>query len=163
MQKINRKIILFSITLIFLLCLTSVSAEDLDEKNMSSTHDTESIEYTQDYDMTNIEDNSIDNVLYSTSSSKNIKLPIKNKEKVKDSKKISIDDLNESEDYIHRINSDNLDSYFNNGVLKDEFKDSILVFNGEFVNKGIITINSPNIQIIGNNTLFKNTGFCLDS
>ena len=168
MQKINKNILLFSIILIFLLSLSSVSAEDLNKKNIcSSNEDVKSIENIQ-IDSSNgdtIENNDVDTTLCSTTSSKNDTIVKENKNKVKDSKKtLSLPDLNDcDEEYIHHIDSDNLDSYFNNGILNDGFENSILVFNGEFNDKGIIRIKSPNVQIVGNNTLFKNTVFYLDA
>ena len=49
------------------------------------------------------------------------------------------------------------------GFLKDDYADSILVFNGEFNDKGILDIKSSNVTIIGNNSLLKDTVFCLES
>ena len=71
--------------------------------------------------------------------------------------------LSEIDERTHYIDSNNLNSYLNRGVLKKQYADSTLIFSGEFNDKGIITIASPNVQIKGNNALFNNTVFCLDS
>ena len=56
-----------------------------------------------------------------------------------------------------------MDSFFADGFLKDDYADSILVFNGEFKDKGILNIRSSNVTIIGNNSLLTNTAFCIES
>ncbi|MBE6512360.1 MAG: hypothetical protein E7Z75_04325 [Methanobrevibacter olleyae] len=66
-------------------------------------------------------------------------------------------------DSVYYVDSDNFTSYFVDGVLKEEFEGSILVFNGEFVDKGVIDINSPNVIVVGSNSLLNNTVFCLQS
>lgn len=71
----------------------------------------------------------------------------------------SQDEIESSQDsYI--INQRNYKMYFDNeGVLKDEYGSKILTFNGEFTDKGVLTINSDNTKITGRNTLFNNTVF----
>ena len=71
----------------------------------------------------------------------------------------SQDEIESSQDsYI--INQRNYKMYFDNeGVLKDEYGGKILTFNGEFTDKGVLTINSDNTKITGRNTLFNNTVF----
>ena len=71
--------------------------------------------------------------------------------------------LKDSLDSVYYVDSDNLDSFFADGFLKDDYADSILVFNGEFNDKGILDIKSSNVTIIGNNSLLKDTVFCLES
>ena len=71
--------------------------------------------------------------------------------------------LKDSLDSVYNVDSDNLDSFFADGFLKDDYADSILVFNGEFNDKGILDIKSSNVTIIGNNSLLKDTVFCLES
>ena len=71
----------------------------------------------------------------------------------------SQDEIESSQDsYI--INQRNYKMYFDeDGVLKDEYGSKILTFNGEFTDKGVLTINSDNTKITGRNTLFNNTVF----
>ena len=71
--------------------------------------------------------------------------------------------LKDSSDSVYYVDNDNWDSFFADGFLKDDYADSILVFNGEFNDKGILDIKSSNVTIIGNNSLLKNTAFCLES
>ncbi len=61
----------------------------------------------------------------------------------------SQDEIESSQDsYI--INQRNYKMYFDeDGVLKDEYGSKILTFNGEFTDKGVLTINSDNTKITG--------------
>ena len=69
-------------------------------------------------------------------------------------------DTIESSQDSYIINQRNYKMYFDNeGVLKDEYGSKILTFNGEFTDKGVLTINSDNTKITGRNTLFNNTVF----
>ena len=69
-------------------------------------------------------------------------------------------DTIESAQDSYIINQRNYKMYFDNdGVLKDEYGGKILTFNGEFTDKGVLTINSDNTKITGRNTLFNNTVF----
>ncbi len=164
MQKINKIIILFSITLIFLISLSAVSAEDNSNSNIT-INDAESIDYTTtNSNIKDIEDNNDKHILCSNSSSKNKYLNTENKNRLKVSKETAnVKNSSTSENQIYYVDCDNFTDYFNNGVLKDDFKDSVLVMNGEFTDKGIITIKSSDVKVIGNNSLFNNTVFCLES
>ena len=70
-----------------------------------------------------------------------------------------------SDDSINKsfiINPDNLTSYFDDeGVLKAEYGGSILVFEGNFEEKGILTIDKNKTRITGINSTFHNTVFSL--
>ncbi len=62
------------------------------------------------------------------------------------------------------VNTRNFNMYFDNhNVLKKEYGGQIITFNGQFTDKGIITIGLPNTVVTGRNTLFNNTVFCLES
>ena len=164
MQKVKRIALLFSIFLILLVSISSVSAANADD-NLSSTVNEEIVETGIGLDECSlnypldesVEDNE-DRVLCSDSSSDGAdsKSSLKGTGNGKSSLKDSLDS-------VYYVDSDNLDSFFADGFLKDDYADSILVFNGEFNDKGILDIKSSNVTIIGNNSLLKDTVFCLES
>ena len=164
MQKVKRIALLFSIFLILLISIAAVSAANADD-NLSSGVNEEIVEtgiglddYSLDYPADgSVEDNG-DMVLCSDSSSNDE--DSKSKSSLRSTGKSSLKD---SLDSVYYVDSDNLDSFFADGFLKDDYADSILVFNGEFNDKGILDIKSSNVTIIGNNSLLKNTAFCLES
>lgn len=185
MQKRNKYIILSSLVLITLLfSLYSVSAEDINDDDSFSLADVNEFSFS-DLSVNDeaFEDN---NVLCSDSSSSKL-LAVEglesndnslngsnhkaNSKNLKDSNiNVNSKDLvgsNNSNvilmDSVYYVDSDNFTSYFDDGVLKEEFEGSILVFNGEFVDKGIIDIKSPNVVVVGSNSLLNNTVFCLES
>ena len=85
---------------------------------------------------------------------------------LKDSEpKSSENEEDSSDDSINKsfiINPDNLTSYFDDeGVLKAEYSGSILVFEGSFEEKGILTIDKNKTRITGINSTFHNTVFSL--
>ena len=164
MQKVKRIALLFSIFLILLVSISSVSAANADD-NLSSTVNEEIVETGIGLDECSlnypldesVEDNE-DRVLCSDSSSDGAdsKSSLKGTGNGKSSLKDSLDS-------VYYVDSDNLDSFFADGFLKDDYADSVLVFNGEFNDKGILDIKSSNVTIIGNNSLLKDTVFCLES
>ena len=162
MQKVKRIALLFSIFLILLISISSVYAVNADY-NLSSGVNEEIVETgigLDDYSLNvpadgSVEDNE-DRVLCSDSSSDGAD----SKSSLKGNGKSSLKD---SLDSVYNVDSDNLDSFFADGFLKDDYADSILVFNGEFNDKGILDIKSSNVTIIGNNSLLKDTVFCLES
>ena len=162
MQKVKRIALLFSIFLILLISISSVYAVNADY-NLSSTVNEEIVETGIGLDECSlnypldesVEDNE-DRVLCSDSSSDGAD----SKSSLKGNGKSSLKD---SLDSVYYVDSDNLDSFFADGFLKDDYADSILVFNGEFNDKGILDIKSSNVTIIGNNSLLKDTAFCLES
>ena len=162
MQKVKKMALLFSIFLILLISIASVSAVNADD-NISSTVNEEIVETgigLDDYSLNvpadgSVEDNG-DIVLCSDSSSDGAD----SKSSLKGNGKSSLKD---SLDSVYYVDSDNLDSFFADGFLKDDYADSVLVFNGEFNDKGILDIKSSNVTIIGNNSLLTNTAFCLES
>ena len=162
MQKVKRIALLFSIFLILLVSISSVSAVNADD-NLSSIGNEEIVETGIGLDDCSlnvpadgsVEDNG-DMVLCSDSSSDGAD----SKSSLKGNGKSSLKD---SSDSVYYVDSDNLDSFFADGFLKDDYADSVLVFNGEFNDKGILDIKSSNVTIIGNNSLLKDTVFCLES
>ena len=164
MQKVKRIALLFSIFLILLISIAAVSAANADD-NLSSIGNEEIVETGIGLDECSlnvpadgsVEDNE-DRVLCSDSSSDGAdsKSSLKGTGNGKSSLKDSLDS-------VYYVDSDNLDSFFADGFLKDDYADSILVFNGEFNDKGILDIKSSNVTIIGNNSLLKDTAFCLES
>ena len=85
---------------------------------------------------------------------------------LKDSEAISNENEEDSsDDSINKsfiINPDNLTNYFDDkGVLKAEYSGSILVFEGNFEEKGILTIDKNKTRITGINSTFHNTVFSL--
>ena len=162
MQKVKRIALLFSIFLILLISIATVSAANADD-TLSSGVNEEIVETGIGLDECSlnvpadgsVEDNE-DRVLCSDSSSDGAD----SKSSLKGNGKSSLKD---SLDSVYYVDSDNLDSFFADGFLKDDYADSILVFNGEFNDKGILDIKSSNVTIIGNNSLLKDTVFCLES
>ena len=162
MQKVKRIALLFSIFLILLISIAAVSAVKADD-TLSSGVNEEIVETGIGLDECSlnvpadgsVEDNE-DRVLCSDSSSD----CADSKSSLKGNGKSSLKD---SLDSVYYVDSDNLDSFFADGFLKDDYADSVLVFNGEFNDKGILDIKSSNVTIIGNNSLLKDTVFCLES
>ena len=164
MQKVKRIALLCSRFLILLISIAAVSAVKADDTLSSGVNeeivetgiglDECSLNYPLDE---SVEDNE-DRVLCSDSSSNGAdsKSSLKGTGNGKSSLKDSLDS-------VYYVDSANLDSFFADGFLKDDYADSILVFNGEFNDKGILDIRSSNVTIIGNNSLLKDTAFCLES
>ena len=61
----------------------------------------------------------------------------------------------------HYVCPENYTHYFNNGVLKDEFGGSILVFEGDFEDKGVFVIDKNDTRLVANGSRFVNTVFSL--
>ena len=164
MQKVKRIALLFSIFLILLISIAAVSAANADD-TLSSGVNEEIVETGIGLDECSlnvpadgsVEDNG-DMVLCSDSSSDGAdsKSSLKSMGNGKSSLKDSLDS-------VYYVDSANLDSFFADGFLKDDYADSVLVFNGEFKDKGILDIRSSNVTVIGNNSLLTNTAFCLES
>lgn len=128
--------------LIFLISVSSVCAENLTDECIAQDNEDNTIEVSLD---DNIADTGSENVLHSNSSS---------------------DTLQSSDNDVKRfvVNQRNFKMYFDDhNVLKKDYGGQIIVFDGKFTDKGIITIGSPNTQVTGRNTLFNNTVFCLES
>ena len=180
MQKVKRIALLFSIFLILLISIAAVSAVKADD-TLSSGVNEEIVETGIGLDECSlnvpangsVEDNG-DRVLCSDSSSDGAdswatwNWPVETSRNADSKSSLKgtgngKSSLKDSLDSVYYVDSANLDSFFADGFLKDDYADSILVFNGEFNDKGILDIKSSNVTIIGNNSLLKGTAFCLES
>ena len=170
MQKSNEFIIL-SLTVLLLVSSSSVSAVDIGDNDVSAALDDDVMDVDSfavtDMSVAEVED---DCVLCSDSSPDIIKEEIVSEDsskganaKSKNSLKSSDDSGNSLAESVYYVGSDNFTYYFADGVLKEDYEGSVLVFNGEFTDKGIIDIKSPNVTVIGNNSLLRNMVFCLES
>ncbi len=181
MQKADKPVlILFSMVLILSLGVSSVSAVDMDHNNIPAACSDDVNSFCLDYLIEEPDDNSY--ILCSDSSFEDgARMEEKSNEDFskddfnnlrgaglkRDSKSSSTISLSPTigyaENSIHYIDEDNLTLYFVDGVLSEEFNNSILIFSGEFPDKGILDIKSSNLTVIGNNSLFNNTVFGLKS
>jgi hypothetical protein len=170
MQKSNEFIIL-SLTVLLLVSLSSVSAVDISDNDVSAALDDDVMDVDSfaltDMSATEVED---DCVLCSDSFPDIIKEEIVLEDSSKgananpkNSLKSPDDSGNSLAESVYYVGSDNFTYYFADGVLKEDYEGSVLVFNGEFADKGIIDIRSPNVTVIGNNSLLRNTVFFLES
>lgn len=138
MQKSNKLIIILTIS-IFLFAMSSVYAEDVSNENMTQSSDIGIV------DIEDTDNNEV--ILHSDSPTTD------------DDDKLQSDEV---KSYV--VNQRNFKMYFDDhNVLKKDYGGQIIVFNGNFIDKGTIIIGSPNTQITGRNTLFNNTVFCLES
>ncbi|MBR3209374.1 MAG: hypothetical protein IKF82_03805 [Bacilli bacterium] len=137
-MKINKFLILISIVMIILCSISFVSA---------STTSSDELDLSNDTDIINQQAVEIDgDEPYSSSN-------------------IDTEEL-KSNDNVKNfvVNQRNFKMYFDdNNVLKHDYGGQIITFDGEFTDKGVITIDSPNTKITGRNTLFNNTVFNLKS
>lgn len=131
--KINRLLLLFSIFLVLLCCVSLVSA--------STNNQTDSInsDNTTEITLESVEDDADEP--YSSSN-------------------INTEELKSTDNII--VNQRNFKMYFDDdGVLKKEYGGKTLTFDGSFKDKGTITIDSPNTIITGRNAVFYDTVFGL--
>ncbi|WP_458454364.1 hypothetical protein [Methanobrevibacter sp.] len=159
MQKINKFTLLFSIGLIILLSLSSVSAEDdsnaclldnlddgsvsgLSDGIVSSSVDAEGLDSSLDGDL--IEDEA----LCSGSSSLSLDNVLK-------------DSGTESLNNTYYVDNGNFNDFFADNVLRSEFVNSTIVFNGSFDNYGVLGFYSNDTVISSIDSSFYNTVFDL--
>ena len=64
---------------------------------------------------------------------------------------------------INDVTPTNIDLYFKNGSLNKNYDNETFIFSGNFDNLGVLTFNSNNINITGNNAYFKNTAFNIEA
>lgn len=159
MQNIRKSVLLSSVVLLALfISLSSVSAVDIGDGDVSSllSDDAGSIA------LSDLSEDAVgdDYVLCSDSSSKSSDV---NSDDGPQCLKESTD-TESDDDSVYYVDSDRFDSFFDSeGVLREGFNDSELVFVGEFVDKGVLHINSSNVCIKGNDTLLDNTVFSLEA
>lgn len=71
---------------------------------------------------------------------------------------------NLANDAVYVINSDNIGDFFDEqNVLKSNYSDDVLVFDGSFNNLGVLKIYSNGVHITANNSSFFNTAFDLNT
>ncbi|OWT32745.1 hypothetical protein BGI41_06045 [Methanobrevibacter sp. 87.7] len=171
MMKNNKKILFFTLCLIILICcISNISATNTNNTNLTNIQD--NIELSENFQINNISENSINTINQNSN-----KLINENKTNVKksdyssDSLKYESNTTNTLDNNTKVIDNNNFyiinkTSFYNyfdeNNILKPEYSDRILVFEGEFKDIGTISINSDNVTITGNNTLFYNTVFNLN-
>ena len=130
--KINRLLLLFSIFLVLLCCVSLVSASTNNQTDLINSDNTTEIT------LESIEDNADEP--YSSN--------------------IDTEELKSTDNII--VNQRNFKMYFDDdGVLKKEYGGKTLTFDGSFKDKGTITIDSPNTIITGRNAVFYDTVFGL--
>ncbi len=131
--KINRLLLLFSIFLVLLCCVSLVSASDNSQIDLINSDN------TTETTLESVEDDTDEP--YSSSN-------------------IDTEELRSTDNII--VNQRNFKMYFDDdGVLKKEYGGKTLTFDGSFKDKGTITIDSPNTIITGRNAVFYDTVFGL--
>ena len=168
MHKSSKYVLLFSMALILLLCLSSVSAvEDLNDDSIcleDSTSETEAVMSIGDCsgeislassanEGSNEDGSSI--VVCSGSSSRDV---LKNSENIKGSGIVSNGSLGNDTYYI---DSGNFNAFFDHNELKSEYGNSTLIFGGNFDDFGVISFTSNNTRVTAKDSLFHNTVFDL--
>ena len=178
-MKIKRLILLFSIILIISLSISLASASEIvldddghseldgisiensNQKSYSSSNVLEKALNCQNSESSKLalNETSSKNRVFKYSHPLNLKSDYENTYLDNDSNSNNEEILNES--FI--INQNNLSSYFDEeGVLKTEYGGSILVFEGDFQDKGVLTIDKNKTRITGINSTFYNTVFSLE-
>jgi len=70
-----------------------------------------------------------------------------------------VPDLDNSSDIV---TPSNIQMYFHNGVLKNQYAGKKLTFSGNFDNLGALSIKANDVSIVGLNAVFKNTVFDIE-
>ena len=132
--KLNKYLLLISIFIVLLFSISFISASTVDN-NANLT----------------LKDNSENN---------NLSIKIDNG-KTYSSSNINTEELSSDvKNWV--VNQRNYKMFFDDSnVLKPEYGGQTLTFNGEFTDKGVITIDSPDTKVTGRNALFNNTVFNL--
>lgn len=60
------------------------------------------------------------------------------------------------------VTPSNVQMYFHNGVLKNQYVGKKLTFSGNFENLGVLSVKSDDVSIVGLNAIFKNTVFDIE-
>ena len=153
MHKINKCVLLFSIALILLLSLSSVSAEDDSNACLSDSIDEDSASVLEMSDDVASSDDCLDailddDVLCSGSSS------FKDDNVLKDSNSESLEN-------VYHVDNSNFNAFFADNVLRSEFANSTIVFNGSFDNYGVLGFYSSDTIVTSIDSSFHNTVFDL--
>ena len=173
MHKFSKYVLLFSMALILLLCISSVSAADdnplsavednsiavegVDDsvsimENDENSRGFDSFAPSLDEDIVE-DDNSI--VAYSDSSSDKV---LKDSGNIKGAKGSNNGSLGNNTYYI---DSSNFNDYFEDNVLKSEYGNATLIFGGRFDDFGVIKLYSNDTRVTAKDSLFYNTVFDL--
>ncbi len=161
--------LLFVSILIIALGMSSVSAIDadsamaLDDVNVADSMESSSAEVSSIDSVTDshssdaeLEDSNVENDLLSSSE------PMENVIGSDFKRNALKDSSSSSANVTHHVSSDNYTCYFDDeGILKDEYGGSILVFEGLFEDKGRFIIDKNDTCVIANNSNFVNTVFSL--
>lgn len=156
-MKMKRFLLLF---LIFILCLISISA--ISAENIVNSNDDIDVNNNAQDTVTSVNDFDNNNDISVTdtiqeSNNKDYQIQEDNNRGTNNSLK-AIDSKN------YTINSKNFKTYFfNDNKLKPKYSNSNLIFEGEFKDMGVITINLPGVNITGSNALFNNTVFSINA
>ncbi len=148
--KWNGRILVFSLFLVLVFSLCGVSAYDADEIDSLSLDSGDAcLELSSDsLDVERIDGS------YSSSDVEN------DDDVLKGSPVLSANSSDDSSRYV--VVQDNLGDYFDeSGVLKDKYGGSVLVFEGLFDHKGVLTVDKNGTRLMGNDSLFNNTVFSL--
>ena len=138
--KFNRKLTLLLIVTISLITLTSVAATDNTHiNNLTIENNWGTQTELNDTDMLQSDDNSNNNVIQA------------------DDEVPDVPDLIVNETYY--VHDYDIGDYFDNGVLKHQYANKILVFSGNFKNIGKLIIDVDHVTIKGANSYLKNTVF----
>ena len=165
MHGIKKHIILFSIGLVLLLCMSSVYADEDYPDNLgetpgdslysgSGTHILKTGERSAcmsnaDLLYEGVDDETIENEVLSSGSSS-----LKNENVLKDSN-------SESRNNTYYVDNSNFNDIFEDNVLKSEYANATIIFNGSFDNYGILRFHSKDPVITSHNSIFHNTVFDL--
>ena len=147
--KINKFFILVSLLVLVFCCANMVSASLVSEECLNNLDDSiiscENLSFSDSADeisyQADVLENGIDFESHSSSCMESNK-------------------LGSSENFV--VNNSNFNTFFDSdNVLKGEYGGQIITFDGDFADKGIITIDSDNTKITGRDALFRNTVFNL--
>lgn len=165
MHKVRKYVLLFSISLILLLFVSSVSAfedvsiSDADIGDGSSIGvelaDSDSLAFGMDEGL--VED---DSVLCSGSSSLNTDEVLIGSGDNEYSDR-ALKDSNDAVNNTYYVDAGNFNDYFENNVLKSDYSNATIIFNGTFNDFGIIKFYSNNTKISSIDSTFYNTVFDL--
>ena len=169
MHNVNKYVLYFSMVMILLLSVSSVSAENMggsvsivDEASPVSTIDGDSYINDQDtLESSLIEDS---NGIDSSSFDRPVSMDSEDAVLGSSSNKLLIYNNNGSNDVVNNtysVDSSNFNTFFDNKVLKSEYANATLVFEGSFDNLGILKLYSNDTVITARNSSFYNTVFDL--
>ena len=153
MNKINKCMLLFSIALILLLSLSSVSAEDDSNACLSNSIDEDSAYVLEMSDGVASSDDCLDTIL-------DYEVLCSGSSSLKDDNVLRDSD-GESLENVYYVDNVNFNAFFTDNVLRSEFANSTIVFNGSFNNYGVLSFYSNDTFISSVNSSFCNTVFDL--